>query len=93
MQTVRQRIETILESRPAASPTAIRDALSDHGISLTPDEVIDEIKELKHSVDGLMGASAECNECGFNNFEILNIPSSCPECNSTWIEEPEFTIA
>lgn len=97
-RTRRQRIKRLLRDRPSARPTSISEALDDVGVTLSPEQVIDEITELKESLDEdetLYVAPAECRECGFDEWDdLLNIPSRCPnkDCRSEWIDEPEFTI-
>lgn len=97
-KTRRQRIIELLRSRPVARPTSISKALDDEGISISPNEVIDEIEEIRASLDNndvLYVSPAVCRDCGFDDWnDLVNIPSRCPEetCRSEWIEEPEFTI-
>lgn len=96
--TRRQRIKELLRDRPSARPTSIRDALDDVGIKMAPEQVIEEITEIRKSLDDtetLYVAPAECRECGFDEWDnLVNIPSRCPDpdCRSEWIAEPEFTI-
>jgi len=97
-RTRRQHITELLRNRPSIHPTAISDALDDVGIQLTVDEVIEEVEEIRKSLNGdetLYIAPAECRSCGFDNWNnLVNIPSRCPnkDCRSEWIEEPYFKI-
>lgn len=93
-KTTRQRIEELLRERPSIGPSGLRDALSDYKISLTPDEIIEEVKELHKSLDEPIHVQpARCKGCKYDDFDnLINIPSSCPECNSEWIKEPQFSI-
>lgn len=93
-KTTRELITEVLERRPEVKPSDMRNALSDYKISLTPDEIVEEIKEInrKESIT-VHVAPPECKDCGFDNWgELANIPSKCPQCRSEWIKEPRFTI-
>jgi hypothetical protein len=36
---------------------------------------------------------ARCRSCGFEfSVEKLSKPSKCPECHSTWLQEPRIGI-
>jgi len=93
-KTTRQKIIQILHDRSSMKPTAIVDALGDQDIEVSPDEVVNEIDEISKSIDRVIEvAPPVCRKCKFSNFDNLaNIPSQCPECKSTYIEEPEFRI-
>ncbi|MDY6764440.1 MAG: transcriptional regulator [Halobacteria archaeon] len=93
-RTTRQRITKLLEERGPLTPTAISNALRGYGIELTPDEAVEQISEIKKSVDAeILVAPPECKECGFDDWHNLaNIPSRCPNCRSERIREPEFKI-
>lgn len=97
-KTVRQRIKGLLEVRPSATPTDVSNALSDYGIRLSPEDIIDEIAEIDRSLNAdkqIFVRPAECRDCGFDDWDNkLNIPSTCPEkdCRSEWIREPAFKI-
>lgn len=34
----------------------------------------------------------ECRKCGFIFSKKFGKPSKCPECQSTWVAEPEYYI-
>lgn len=93
-KTTRQRIEELLRERPSIGPSGIRDALSDHQISIELNEIIEQVEEINESTDEkVLVAPPECKQCGFDDYDDLaNIPSKCPECKSEWIKEPQFTI-
>ena len=60
-------------------------------------EVLDDVKHLrktlKHSAYRLDIMPAECRKCGFVfSAEKLSKPSKCPQCRSTWLEEPVMQI-
>src|SRR5215467_211224 len=60
-------------------------------------EVLDDVKHLrkmlKHSAYRLDITAAECRKCGFVfSTEKLAKPSKCPQCRSTWLEEPVVQI-
>ncbi len=68
-------------------------------LEMTPKEVATDLqhlsKTLKHSGDlELLMVPAQCRSCGFqfSHKKHLTKPSKCPQCKSTWIEEPAFTI-
>lgn len=92
--TTRQRIKRILRYREGVSPTSVANSLEE---DLSAPEVIDHIghisKSLEQEDESVLVAPPECKECGFDGFDkLLNIPSKCPECRSTWIEEPRVLI-
>ena len=60
-------------------------------------EVLDDVKHLrktlKQSVYRLDVTPAECRKCSFVfSTEKLSKPSKCPQCRSTWLEEPVVQI-
>lgn len=60
-------------------------------------EVLDDVKHLrktlKQSAYRLDVTPAECRKCGFVFFtEKVSKPSKCPQCWSTWLEEPMVQI-
>jgi predicted Zn-ribbon and HTH transcriptional regulator len=59
--------------------------------------VLDDVghlrKTLKQSAYRLDVTAAECRKCGFVfSTEKLSKPSKCPQCRSTWLEEPVVQI-
>jgi predicted Zn-ribbon and HTH transcriptional regulator len=66
-------------------------------VRLMPKEVEDDlhhlVKSLEHSDRKLDVECARCRKCGFEFREDkLTKPSRCPECHSTWIEEPRVRV-
>jgi predicted Zn-ribbon and HTH transcriptional regulator len=60
-------------------------------------EVLDDVKHLrktlKQSTYRLDVTAAECRKCSFVfSTEKLSKPSKCPQCRSTWLEEPVVQI-
>ena len=60
-------------------------------------EVADDVahlrKTLKSSAYRLDVVPAECRNCGFIfSAEKLSKPSKCPQCRSTWLDEPVVQI-
>ena len=60
-------------------------------------EVLDDVKHLrktlKQSAYRLDVTPAECRKCSFVfSTEKLSKPSKCPQCRSTWLEEPVVQI-
>jgi transcriptional regulator len=60
-------------------------------------EVLDDVKHLrktlKQSAYRLDVTAAECRKCTFVfSTEKLSKPSKCPQCRSTWLEEPVVQI-
>ncbi len=50
-------------------------------------------KTLKNSAYRIAVTPAECRKCGFVfSTEKLLKPSKCPQCRSTWLEEPVIQI-
>jgi predicted Zn-ribbon and HTH transcriptional regulator len=93
-KTTLQYIETLLLRRPQMNPGSIRDALADHEINVTKDEVMDYVDELvEHTDHEFMVAPPECNNCDFTEFgDLWNLPSQCPECRSSHIEDPVIKV-
>ena len=51
-------------------------------------------KTLKQSAYRLHVTPAECRKCSFVfSAEKLSKPSKCPQCRSTWLEEPVLQIS
>lgn len=94
-KTTRQRIIEHLRFGNGNRPSSIAEALSTREIDLSPQDVVNHVHEIKHSLDDeqVLVAPPECNSCGFDGFDnVCNMPSRCPECKGTWIEEPLITI-
>ncbi len=50
-------------------------------------------KSLKHQNESIMVEPAYCRKCQFEFPSTKwHKPSKCPECKSTWIQEPRISI-
>ena len=57
------------------------------------DDIVHLRKTLKQSAYRLQVTPAECRRCSFVfSAEKLSKPSKCPQCRSTWLEEPMVQI-
>ncbi len=64
-------------------------------LRLQPAEVEDDLrhlaKSLVHGEWKLVITPARCRKCGFEfGSDKLHKPSKCPECQATWLSEPEI---
>jgi predicted Zn-ribbon and HTH transcriptional regulator len=51
------------------------------------------LRSLKHTEYKAVVEPARCRACGFQFSEgKLTKPSKCPECKSTWVQEPKIGI-
>ena len=51
------------------------------------------LRSLKHTEYKAVVEPARCRACGFLFSEgKLTKPSKCPECKSTWVQEPKIAI-
>ena len=51
------------------------------------------VKSLRHGEHELLVTAAECRKCAFQfSQDKFRKPSKCPECRSTWIDEPMVEI-
>jgi predicted Zn-ribbon and HTH transcriptional regulator len=62
-----------------------------------PKEIVDALthlaKSLPHTEYELIVEPAECRRCAFRfRAEKFSRPSKCPQCRSTWIDEPVFSV-
>jgi predicted Zn-ribbon and HTH transcriptional regulator len=63
----------------------------------SPSDVADDLnhllRSLKHTEYKAIVEPARCRACGFKFSEgKLTKPSKCPECKSTWVQEPKIGI-
>jgi transcriptional regulator len=63
----------------------------------SPGQIADDLnhllRSLKHTEYKAVIEPARCRACGFEFSEgKLNKPSKCPECHSTWVQEPKIGI-
>jgi predicted Zn-ribbon and HTH transcriptional regulator len=90
----RQGIHSDVQKRPDYAVTR----QSSTGLYDVPlKEVLDDIKHLrktlKQSAYRLDVTPAECRKCSFVfSTEKLSKPSKCPQCRSTWLDEPVVQI-
>jgi predicted Zn-ribbon and HTH transcriptional regulator len=66
-------------------------------LGLKPTEAEDDlrhlVKSLVHGEWRLVVTPARCRKCGFEfGPDKLHKPSKCPECQATWLTEPEMEI-
>ncbi|ASJ06851.1 transcriptional regulator [Thermococcus pacificus] len=94
MMTRRQRIIKLLEERDY-SPSELALALDMRGKGIKK-VILEDLKAisktLKHEGKVLLIKPAECRKCGFVFKPEIKLPSKCPRCHSSWIEEPRFKI-
>ena len=63
----------------------------------SPSHVADDLNHLfrsmKHTEYQAVVEPARCRACGFQFSQAkLTKPSKCPECKSTWVQEPKIGI-
>jgi len=63
----------------------------------SPGRIADDLnhlfRSLKHTEYKAVVEPARCRACGFEFSEgKLTRPSKCPECKSTWVQEPKIGI-
>ncbi|WP_048147895.1 transcriptional regulator [Palaeococcus ferrophilus] len=94
MMTRRQRIIKLLEGRDySISELAVVLEMRGKGtkkILLEDLRVIS--KTLKREGKVLLIQPAMCRNCGFVFEPEIKLPSKCPRCHSSWIDEPRFKI-
>ena len=67
--------------------------LEDESPSRVADDLQHLFRSLKHTEYKPVVESARCRACGFEfSTEKLTKPSKCPECHSTWVQEPKIGI-
>lgn len=92
-ETVRQEIIALLER---FGPMTARELSSE--VSVRERDVYDHLEHIRTSLrktrKNLSILPAECRKCGytFTSRRRLTKPGKCPQCRSTSIAEPEFTI-
>ncbi len=62
-----------------------------------PNRISDDLnhllRSLKHTQLKAVIEPARCRACGFEFSEAkLHKPSKCPQCHSTWLQEPKISI-
>ncbi len=95
MMTRRQKIIKLLEERDySVSELALLLDMRGKGSSKIILEDLRAIsKTLKREGKVLLIQPARCRNCGFIFKPEIKVPSKCPKCRSTWIEEPRFRIS
>ena len=84
-------IETLLGNPMTVSQIA---RLEDESPSRVADDLQHLFRSLKHTEYKSVVEPARCRACGFEfSTEKLTKPSKCPECHSTWVQEPKIGIA
>jgi len=63
----------------------------------SPAQIADDLshllRSLKHTQYKAAIEQARCRACGFEfSADKLKKPSKCPECHSTWVQEPKIGI-
>ena len=67
--------------------------LVDESPSGVADDLNHLLRSLKHTDYKAVVEPARCRACGFQFSEKkLTKPSKCPECKSTWVQEPKIGI-
>ena len=67
--------------------------LEDESPSRVADDLQHLFRSLKHTEYKSVVEPARCRACGFEfSTEKLTKPSKCPECHSTWVQEPKIGV-
>jgi predicted Zn-ribbon and HTH transcriptional regulator len=87
----RKELIPLLHNNPLRLSEIAR--LCDIPLKDVADDVRHLHKTLKKSAYRIAVTPAECRKCGFVfSTEKLLKPSKCPQCRSTWLEEPVVQI-
>lgn len=79
----------------AGNPLTLRQLAQRLGLKPTEaeDDLRHLVKSLVHGEWKLVVTPARCRKCGFEfGPDKLHKPSKCPECQATWLTEPEMEI-
>ena len=79
----------------SGNPLTLRQLAQRLGIKPTEaeDDLRHLVKSLVHGEWKLVVTPARCRKCGFEfGPDKLHKPSKCPECQATWLTEPEMEI-
>lgn len=79
----------------SGNPLTLRQLAQRLGIKPTEaeDDLRHLVKSLVHGEWKLVVTPACCRKCGFEfGPDKLHKPSKCPECQATWLTEPEMEI-
>ncbi|WP_461864820.1 transcriptional regulator [Thermococcus sp.] len=95
MMTRRQKIINLLEERDySISELAVMLEMRGKGSKkIIVDDLKAIAKTLKREGKVLLVQPAVCRKCGFVFSPDIHVPSKCPKCKSSWIEEPRFKIS
>ena len=67
--------------------------LVDESPSRVADDLNHLFRSLKHTEYKAVVERARCRACGFEFSQAkFTKPSKCPECKSTWVQEPKIGI-
>ena len=89
MKTRRERIAELITDSDM-SPSEIAKFLD-----VPVKTVLEDLKHISRSgkYGTLMVMPARCRKCGYVFRAEIKVPTKCPRCRSTWIEEPRFKIS
>ena len=79
----------------AGNPLTLRQLAQRLGLKPTEaeDDLRHLVKSLVHGEWKLVVTPARCRKCGLEfGPDKLHKPSKCPECQATWLTEPEMEI-
>jgi len=83
-------IELLLRNPMTLSQIA---RLVDESPGRVADDLNHLLRSLKHTEYKAVVEPARCRACGFEfSAEKLTKPSKCPECRSTWVQEPKIGL-
>lgn len=86
-ETIRQQLKSLLEGNKMSLKALSKE------VRQPEKEVLHHLEQLKKS-GVLKIIPAECSDCGyvFETREKAKKPSKCPDCKSTHIEEPLYSL-
>lgn len=87
-KTRRERIAELIRDN-ALSPSEIAKILE-----IPVKDVLEDLKHIAKSqkYGNLLIMPARCKKCGYVFKAYIKIPKKCPQCKSTWIDEPLFLL-
>ncbi len=88
MKTRRERIAELLHNGDL-SPTEISKIME-----ISVKDVLEDLKHISKSkkFGEMRILPARCLKCGYEFSPEIKIPTKCPNCKSTWIQEPRFIL-
>jgi len=85
--TVRQEISDFIKDSPATAKDISK------AVGITEKNAYFQIEQIsKKYGKSLKVILPECRKCGFVFSKKFGKPSKCPECQHTWVSEPEYYI-